>query len=223
MSIEEQFNRIAREYDINRKKFIPCFDDFYSTSTELIASGISAPRRILDLGAGTGLLSYYWFKSFPDSEYVLTDIADEMLNIARKRFEGLPDVSFEISDYTEGLPSGDFDAVISALSVHHLEDGDKAALFKRIYDKLPDGGVFANYDQFCSGGENTDRLYDSFWEKQILDSGLSDTDISLWRERRRLDRECSAKWEVNALRECGFKTVDVVYSYHKFSVILAEK
>ena len=27
--IEEQFNKIASEYDINRRRFIPCFDDYY--------------------------------------------------------------------------------------------------------------------------------------------------------------------------------------------------
>ena len=29
MSIEAQFNLIAKEYDANRKKFIPCFNDYY--------------------------------------------------------------------------------------------------------------------------------------------------------------------------------------------------
>ena len=33
MSIEEQFNLIADEYDVNRKRFIPCFDDYYITKT----------------------------------------------------------------------------------------------------------------------------------------------------------------------------------------------
>lgn len=223
MNIEEQFNKIAQEYDRNRRKFIPCFEDFYETATRLIASGISAPSRILDLGAGTGLLSYYWFRCFPDSRFLLTDIADEMLSIARRRFSGLDNVDFELSDYNKGLPERDFDAVISALSVHHLNDGEKAALFKKIFDKLPEGGVFVNYDQFCGGQEDIDRLFDSFWENQILSSGLSEKDVELWRERRRLDLECSAEWEVNALRNCGFGTVRVIYSYHKFSVIMAVK
>lgn len=29
MNIEEQFNFIAKEYDANRKKFIPCFASDY--------------------------------------------------------------------------------------------------------------------------------------------------------------------------------------------------
>lgn len=29
MDIKEQFNFVAQEYDANRKKFIPCFEDYY--------------------------------------------------------------------------------------------------------------------------------------------------------------------------------------------------
>lgn len=62
MDIEKQFNLIAKEYDANRRKFIPCFDDFYENTTRLITSNIDVPKCVLDLGAGTGLLTYYWFK-----------------------------------------------------------------------------------------------------------------------------------------------------------------
>lgn len=73
MNIEEQFNLIADEYDVNRKKFIPCFNDYYITTTRFIAENIPQPKRILDLGAGTGLLSYYWYQHFPQAEYMLVD------------------------------------------------------------------------------------------------------------------------------------------------------
>ena len=67
MDIQNQFNFIANEYDSNRKYFIPCFDDFYEKTTDFIASNIDKPKRIIDLGAGTGLLSYFWYQHFPDS------------------------------------------------------------------------------------------------------------------------------------------------------------
>lgn len=69
-SIEEQFNLIAQEYDINRRKFIPCFDDYYENTTKLILSNIHTPKIVLDLGAGTGLLTYYWFKECENAEYL---------------------------------------------------------------------------------------------------------------------------------------------------------
>ena len=156
MTIESQFNLIAQEYDANRKKFIPCFDDYYISTTKFIASNIAEPKRVLDLGAGTGLLSYFWYRHFPISEYVLVDIADDMLQVARKRFAGIDTVSYQVADYSKELPVQDFDVIVSALSIHHLENRDKEKLFERIYDKLPEGGLFVNYDQFCAGQAGMD-------------------------------------------------------------------
>ena len=223
MNIEEQFNLIAQEYDANRKKFIPCFDDYYISTTKFIASNIAVPKRVLDLGAGTGLLSYFWYCHFPATEYVLVDIADDMLQIARKRFSGIDTVSYQTVDYSKELPVQDFDAIVSALSIHHLENMDKEKLFKRIYDKLAEGGLFVNYDQFCAGQADMDDWFDSYWESQLAESGLTEHDIALWKERRKLDRECSVEEETEMLGKCGFKTVKCVYSYQKFSVIAAIK
>lgn len=223
MNIEEQFNKIAREYDANRQKFIPCFEDFYITSTEFIAANIKEPMSVLDLGAGTGLLTSFWYKHFPRSNFVLTDIAEEMLEVARKRFSGCENVSFEISDYTADLPPKSFDAVISALSIHHLTDEEKQKLFPRIYDKLPTGGIFVNYDQFCAEDPATDTWYNSYWENKLCTSGLTENDITLWKERRKLDKECSAEQEIKMLRTAGFDKVSCIYSSQKFSVITAVK
>lgn len=223
MDIETQFNLVAEEYDANRKKFIPCFDDYYKSTTSFIASRISEPKRILDLGAGTGLLTYFWYQQFPKSEYVLVDVAEEMLKIARKRFNGIDTVTYQISDYTKALPGDNFDIIVSALSIHHLEHDDKIKLFERIYDKLPSGGLFVNYDQFCAGQSDLNNWFDAYWENQLMNSGLTAHDIELWKERRKLDRECSVEQEIEMLNKCKFKTVKCFYSCQKFSVIVAIK
>ena len=223
MNIEAQFNLVAAEYDANRKKFIPCFEDYYISTTKFIASAISEPKRILDLGAGTGLLTYYWYQQFPKTEYVLVDVAEEMLKIARNRFDGINTVTYQISDYTKVFPEDNFDIIISALSVHHLEDDDKLKLFARIYDKLPSGGVFVNYDQFCAGQTEINKWFNSYWENNLTNSGLTAHDIELWQERRKLDRECSVEQEIEMLYKCKFKEVKCVYSCQKFSVIVAIK
>ena len=69
--IENQFDLIADEYDSERRKFIPCFDDYYMKTTDFAAVFAGSPLRILDLGAGTGLLSMYYFKHFPGAQYIL--------------------------------------------------------------------------------------------------------------------------------------------------------
>ena len=223
MDIKTQFNLVAEEYDANRRKFIPCFNDYYESTTRFIAAGIREPKRILDLGAGTGLLTYFWYRHFPKAEYVLVDVSEEMLKIARKRFGGIATVDFQVADYADTLPEGDFDVIVSALSVHHLENDGKMNLFARVYEKLPDGGLFVNYDQFCAGQPELDGWFDSYWESQLSRSGLTAHDIALWKERRKLDRECSIEQEAAMLRECRFQAVKCVYSCQKFSVIVAIK
>ncbi|MDE6276471.1 MAG: class I SAM-dependent methyltransferase [Clostridia bacterium] len=221
--IEEQFNKVAKEYDVNRKKFIPCFEVFYDGTTKFIASNIVDPKTIVDLGAGTGLLSSYWYRYFPKSNYILVDVAEDMLRVAKERFAQLPNVSYQVEDYSQSLPKEDCDVIVSALSIHHLPDMDKSKLFKRIYEKLPDKGIFVNYDQFCADSEMLNNWHDTYWENGLQNSGLTSKDIELWRERRKLDIECSVEQEVAMLRYCGFKDVKCLYSCGKFSVIFALK
>lgn len=223
MNIKEQFNQIAKEYDAGRKKFIFCFDDYYVRTTDFIATCIKKPRKVIDLGTGTGLLTMFWYQHFPEAEYVLVDIAEDMMNVAKERFYGLENITYQIVDYAKEFPFTDFDVIMSALSIHHLEDIQKQKLFTKIYENLSEGGLFVNYDQFSSDSEIINTWYDSYWKKGIKQSGLSDKDIDLWKERRKLDKECSVEEEISMLKNSGFKTVKCVYSYQKFSVIVALK
>lgn len=223
MDIEKQFNLIGKEYDEKRKLFIPCFEEYYGGTTAFLAANMNTPRRILDLGAGTGILSAFWYRWLPEAEYLLVDIAEEMLQIVGKRFDGAPNVSCEIADYSQGLPAGEFDVILSALSIHHLDDDGKTALFSRIYDRLPVGGLFVNYDQFCAGTPELNCWFDSYWERQLESGGLTDTDLAQWKVRRKLDRECSVEEETSMLCGCGFRTVKCVYANQKFAVITAIK
>ena len=66
-------------------------------------------------------------------------------------------------------------------------------------------------------------LFDTYLESQLYSSGLTERDIELWKERRKLDKECSVETEIQMLDRCGFSEVKCIYSYHKFSVIMAFK
>lgn len=68
--IQNKFNDISQKYDSQRKKLIPCFEDFYSISTAIAETDLDNPK-ILDLGAGTGIFSEYILKKYPKASLTL--------------------------------------------------------------------------------------------------------------------------------------------------------
>lgn len=136
-SIQNQFNAVSAQYDGQRRALIPCFDLFYQTAADL-AAGVPNVRRVLDLGAGTGLMSAFVHARCPDAEYTLVDISMQMLAQARQRFQGLPNFRYMAQDLARldeaaGLPEGDFDLIVSGLAIHHWKTGRN----NRCFIKLP--------------------------------------------------------------------------------------
>ena len=66
--MKERFNATAEEYDSRRRILIPCFDDYYETMVNFLSTVIPEPKSILDLGAGTGLLSKFWLNHYKNTK-----------------------------------------------------------------------------------------------------------------------------------------------------------
>ncbi len=222
--IAERFNQGAALYDSQRKLFIPCFDDYYGTSISFLAKIRNDFKEILDLGAGTGLLTHYLYEQFPGAQFTLIDISNHMLEIARKRFSGLNNFHFDIHDYSKKLPANRFDLIASALSIHHLEDEDKAFLYSNVSDALEENGYFVNLDQFNASSEFINQKYMEFWHAGVAaQCGGAKADLELWRKRRDLDKENTIDETIAMLKNAGFKTIECIYRYLNFGVILAIK
>ena len=84
-SPQAAFDSTARGYDAARRQLIPCFDQFYSSVLSLLEKGDvkSSPFRVIELGAGTGLMSAMILERFPQIYLTLVDAAQGMLEIAR--------------------------------------------------------------------------------------------------------------------------------------------
>ncbi len=221
--ISDRFNQIALKYDEQRRFFIPCFDDYYETSISFLSHCKTDFKAILDLSAGTGLLTKYLFDKFPSAFFTLVDISDQMLEVAKLRFENQNKVEYIISDYSKTLPEKKFNLVASALSIHHLENDTKINLYSMIYDKLEDDGYLINLDQFISHSEIVNINYNNWWYNYIENSQITEGDRKSWLERRKLDRENTIDDTKSILTKIGFKNVECIYSFMKFGVILATK
>jgi ubiquinone/menaquinone biosynthesis C-methylase UbiE len=145
------FDEAAPGYDLGCRRIVPDLDGFYSAVVRDLPFGRDEELRVLDLGAGTGLLSATVAEKFPAAKITLVDLSVEMLRLARRRFADEPGrFEFRVMDYAgEQLPeeTRGFDLVVSALSLHHLTHGDKRETFENVHASLASGGRFVNADR----------------------------------------------------------------------------
>ena len=211
-SVRAAFDLTAQAYDRARRQLVPCFDDFYRAAIELIPFARDAPIAVLDLGAGTGLLSAFVTQRFASARIRLVDVAPEMLTRARERFKTAADrVRFAVSDYAREAIEGRYDAVVSALSIHHIPDADKRALFTKIHTALSSGGIFINAEQVMGPTVQAERRNREQWLRQVRERGVSEEDLALALERMKHDRMATLEDQMRWLSETGFSDVDCVY------------
>lgn len=225
MSIDEAFDKTIGYYDGWIRKAVPGYDDMFAIAAELLTFPPEAPIRVLDLGAGTGLFSKLVLEKYPNATFVLWDVAEKMLDLARERFRDYAgQFRYVVGDYSE-LPEGEtFDLAISSLSIHHLSDPEKKDLFARIYRALDHGGVFINIDQVRGPSEKLQQLYVRVWEEKVRQKGVSEEEIQGGIERRRLyDREATLADQLEWLQAAGFVESDCIYKNYLMGLFLAVK
>jgi tRNA (cmo5U34)-methyltransferase len=175
---------------------------------------------VLDLGAGTGLLAEAVRASVPSCDLVLMDHSEEMLAKAQERFEPDARVSYLVSEFASLDGNHAFDAVVSALAIHHLEDSDKQALFVRVKNALRPGGVFVNVEQVCAPREDTEELYDEMHVAHVQRAGTTTKEWAAARDRMMFDKPASMYSQLRWMEDAGFQAVDCLYKNFRFATIV---
>lgn len=195
----------AREYLANRQEVA------HRTEGEAVLVDALGDRveRVLDLGAGDGRILAGVLAAHPDAGGIALDHNPAMLEAARVRFADRSDVTVVDHDLGAELPPslGTFDAVVSALAIHHFDEHRRTALYREIAGLLRPGGVFADLDLVRSASE---ALHDRFIEQVPWDR---DPDLA-W------DRHPSLAQRLGWLAEAGFTDVDCLWKWRELALVV---
>ena len=220
-TVRSHFDSRATNYDDNRRYLIPNFDEFYSIGVDALICSKADPR-VLDLGGGTGLLTLFLLRRYPKARVTLLDFSEEMLTIARERYQDNPNIDFAVGDYRFCSLEGPFDIVISGLSIHHLSFEEKQELTDSIYQLLSSAGEFLNVD--LAKGENEQieqemhRRLDDF-----LFENLTEEQVQGFRDSQLLDIPITINEQFDLMRKSGFTVVDCLYRYWIYGVFYGQK
>lgn len=213
---QQVFNATASTYDADRSRLIPGCDNFYSWALRLIPAGA---KHILELGAGTGLFTRLLRDRFPQARIHLMDFSGPMLALAQQRLGDDPLITYHQTDYlTEPFPH-ELCAVVSSLSIHHLDHQGKRTVFRKAYDALLPNGVFVNAEQVAGPTPALEERYKQLWLEQVRLSGATEQQVSDSLYRQREDLCASVEDQLLWLREAGFADADCWYKENRFAVL----
>lgn len=200
---------------------MPPFDALYGTAVEALELLSGPPRKVLDLGAGTGMMSRFVRASHPSCELVLLDSAPRMLEEASVAVEA--PATFTLGDLREQLPQGPFDAVVSALAIHHLSDGEKRSLFDRVHGVLREGGLFVNAEHVAAPNPELERRYESWHEHTSRELGADAEEWAAAEGRMSHDQKVDVATQLAWLENAGFVDVDCLFKRYGFAVLLGRR
>lgn len=215
------FNGEAEAF--SRRRLVPCFDAFYGSAIRALELSEPGPlRAVLDLGTGTGALAALVADAHPEAQLTLLDGAPAMMEKAAASL-GPRTAAALVQDFADPLPAGPFDAIVSSLAIHHLDDAGKASLYTRAHNELRPGGAFINAEQVRGATPELDALLWRWHEREALALGATHEEWAAAVDRMTHDRCASIETNLELLRAAGFQVVSVHFADGRFAVLAGRR
>lgn len=159
-----KYNWLTKFYDALIENFLR--ENFFKTAL-LNQATVPNPKSIIDIGSGTGTLTFMLSNKFPDAIVAGIDGDENIISIANKKNTRLGKVYFQ-QGMSYRLPFDESNAHIisSSLMLHHLTDEDKLKTLKETFRVLKPRGEMLIADW---GKPSNPLMRSLFYIVQLLD------------------------------------------------------
>lgn len=187
-----------------------------------------APRRIVDLGCGDGVLGRLLLALYPEADVWFADFSPPMLDAARRRLGAEPRAHLVQADFGEMgwthalAPAWPADIVVSGFSIHHQPDAEKQRIYGQIHDQLAPGGLFLNLEHCAPATAANGALFDAVFIDHLVAfntrSGSTRTAEQIAHDyyyRPDMVENILSRVELQCdwLRAIGYQDVDIYYKF----------
>ena len=243
-----------RRWDVQQESYLPNRETRFRVMLDTIEATVGRSPRILDLGSGPGSLSLRILRRFPRAHCVAVDYDPVVLRIGqgalgsyRGRLRWV-DTKIGVPGWTEDLPSGKFDAVVSTTALHWLSPEVLQKLYRDLGRLVRSNGVFLNGDYIPFGPtdprirrlvKRIHRLrlrsperraalgaWRRWWQEAARAPELA---VSFREHRRRRaqhphrEKVLPVDAQIRVLRRAGFRTATVILQSFEDRILFAQR
>ncbi|MEG4391364.1 class I SAM-dependent methyltransferase [Microcoleus sp. BROC3] len=216
-SVREQFEQRAFDYDGLIPRLIPRYREQHDLILQLIPLETNAKIKVLDLGAGTGILSALILQAFPQANVVAFDIANNMLKTCQTNLSAFGKrLTLQQGNFAEDDFGNGYDLVVSGLAIHHLDSEGKQKLFHKLFDSLNPGGILLIRDIVTGATPRLTQQYEQLWRQYMRANG--EDDAAWFQNYLKEDIPSSVEDQTKWLAEAGFADAGCHWRYLNFAI-----
>lgn len=216
-AFEDMLERSIPQYDVMRRAVFDLGRGFVKPSTDVV-----------DLGCSRGSALEPFVRAFGAyNRFVGVEVSQPMLAAARERFKGYVDthvVDIRDLDLRTGYPPSKASLTLSVFTLQFVPIEHRQRVMQDVYDHTIDGGAFVLVEKVLGETARIDKLLVERYYALKSENGYSPDAIA----RKRLALEgvlvpVTAAWNVELLRQAGFRQIDAFWRWMNFSGWIAIK
>ena len=220
---ENMLERSIPQYDVMRESVTSLVGDVLELSPK------KETFRVLDLGCSNGLMLETLYDNLKgNGYYVGNDVSEPMLKKAKYRLLDQiinNKISIINCDLKTDFPDGMYDIITSILTVQFVPITYRQSIIQTVYDRLsPSNGCFIMVEKVLGNTAKLNDLFVGNYHRMKEKNGYSQEQI----ERKKLSLEgvlvpVTNDWNIELLRQAGFRQVDVFWRWMNFVGYIAIK
>lgn len=227
--LEKQFEfdeSVVSVFDDMIDRSVPFYREQISLIAHFASLSLSEGGRVYDLGSSTGNVLFELYKSIPShTELIGLDSSLAMIERARLKARAYEacNIKFLHQDFLEYefLPSK---VMIASWTMQFVRPLMREKMIGKIYQSLEHNGIFLMSEKMVSSDKVLDRLMIERYHQYKATQGYSQIEINQKREAlENVLVPYTQEENFSMLKNAGFKSVEILFKWVNFALLIARK